>query len=174
MPFTCPRACADTNVLCDFYLAGCIEIIWHLYPDGVWIDPYVHEELKVKYNLDVYHALQVKGLEYISTKNYSAEQLMQMAEIKTRKRALKFADISCIVNSGIHDAVCLSADNAVVSICIERNIKVARHCGILEEAIRREIITKNIAYVHLIKFLDNGLTLPPKVRGEYLGKFSEV
>lgn len=56
MPFQCPRCVIDTNVLSDFYECGCLPLIWQLFPGGVWIDPYVCEELKVKYQLDVQHA----------------------------------------------------------------------------------------------------------------------
>lgn len=57
MPFQCPRCVIDTNVLSDFHECGCLALIWQLFPGGVWIDPYVCEELKSKYQLDVQHAL---------------------------------------------------------------------------------------------------------------------
>lgn len=125
MPFECPRCVIDTNVLSDFYEGGCLGLIWQVYPGGVWIDPYVCEELKAKYNLNVQEELARLQLPYNFTNDYEPEHYVEMAEIKTRRRALKYADISCVVNARIHEATCLSADNAVYKTCGERGVKAA-------------------------------------------------
>lgn len=122
MPFECPRCVIDTNVLSDFYEGKCLDLIWQIYPGGVWIDPYVCEELKAKYNLDVQEQLTRLQLPYNFTNDYEPEHFIEMAEIKNRRRALKYADISCVVNARIHDATCLSADNAVYKTCAERGV----------------------------------------------------
>lgn len=172
MPFSCPRCVVDTNVMSDFYQCNCLELIWSLYPGGVWIDPYVSEELKTQFGLNVQLTLEALQLPYQFTSNYDEVQLLEMVEIKKRRRALKFADISCIVNAKINDAVCLSADKAVVKTCAERGVKVARHGGLLEESLKRDYITKPQALTFLSGFLSQGLTMPPSLRDELLNKFS--
>ncbi|MFJ1217509.1 hypothetical protein ACVSUH_21135 [Yersinia enterocolitica] len=106
MPFECPRCVIDTNVLSDFYEGGCLSLIWQVYPGGVWIDPYVCEELKANYALNVQKELARLQLQYNFTNDYEPEHFVEMAEIKARRRALKYADISCVVNARIHDATC--------------------------------------------------------------------
>jgi len=98
MPFECRKCVIDTNVISDFYECSCLPLIWQLFPEGVWIDPYVSEELKAKYQLDIHQALNKLQLAYNFTNDYEPEHISEMGEIKTRRRALKFADISCIVN----------------------------------------------------------------------------
>ncbi|AEX50944.1 hypothetical protein GRAQ_00090 [Rahnella aquatilis CIP 78.65 = ATCC 33071] len=173
MPFERQKCVVDTNVLSDFYQCECLKLIWDLYPQGVWIDPYVSEELKVRYMLDVQHELQQLGLFYNFTNNYEPEHYLEMAEIKSRRRALKTADISCIVNAKMNDATCLSADNAVYKTCTERGLKAARHGGILEECVRRELITRGKAREYFLAFLDRGLTMKPSVRDELLAIFTD-
>ena len=172
MPFECPRCVIVTNVLSDFYEGGCLGLIWQIYPGGVWIDPYVCEELKAKYNLNVQEELARLQLAYNFTNDYEPEHLVEMAEIKTRRRALKYADISCVVNASIHDATCLSADNAVYKTCEERGVKAARHGGLLQEAVRRGIIDKQQALTYFQFFLDNGLTMKATVRQQVIASFS--
>lgn len=142
MPFQCPRCVIDTNVLADFHECGCLALIWPLFPGGVWINPYVCEELKAKYSLDVQHALAHLQLPYTFTNDYEPQHYAVMQEIKTRRRALKHADISCVIQARLQQATCLSADNAVCKTCQERGIKVSRHGGILEEAVNRNLISK--------------------------------
>lgn len=173
MPFNCPRCVIDTNVLSDFYEYRCLPIIWSLFPGGVWIDPYVSEELRVKYELDVHQALTGLQLQYNFTNDYDADHYTEMLEIKTRRQALKHADISCILNAGMHDATCLSADNAVYKTCVERDIKVARHGGILKEAVSRQLITKPEALAYFMGFLDRGLTMKPSVREQIIADLSQ-
>lgn len=172
MPFECPRGVIDTNVLSDFYEGGCLGLIWQVYPGGVWIDPYVCEELKVKYNLDVQEELARLNLPYNFTNDYEPEHYVEMAEIKIRRRALKYADISCVVNARIHEATCLSADNAVYKTCGERGVKAARHGGLLQEAVRRGLLNKQQALTHFQFFLDRGLTMRPSIREQILASFA--
>lgn len=171
MPFECRRCVIDTNVLSDFFECGCLNLIWQIFPEGVWIDPYVCEELKAKYNLDVQSELNRLQLQYNFTNDYEPEHFAEMAEIKTRRRALKYADISCVVNARIHDATCLSADNAVFKTCDERGVKAARHGGILQEAVTRQFITKAQAREYFQFFLDNGLTMKLSIREQILASF---
>ena len=171
MPFECPRCVIDTNVLSDFYEGKCLDLIWQIYPGGVWIDPYVCEELKAKYNLDVQEQLTRLQLPYNFTNDYEPEHFIEMAEIKNRRRALMYADISCVVNARIHDATCLSADNAVYKTCAERGVKAARHGGLLQEAVHRRLIHKQQALMHFQFFLDRGLTMKSSVREQILASF---
>ncbi|WP_233592973.1 hypothetical protein [Candidatus Pantoea deserta] len=129
-------------MLADFHECGCLALIWQLFPGGVWIDPYVCEELKAKYSLDVQHALAHLQLPYTFTNDYEPQHYAEMQEIKTRRRALKHADISCVIQARLQQATCLSADNAVCKTCQERGIKVSQHGGILEEAVNRNLISK--------------------------------
>jgi hypothetical protein len=172
MPFNCDRCVVDTNVLSDFYEADCLEIIWDLFTGGVWVDPYVCEELKRRFGIDVALCLQQKNLAYHYTNNLTEESYIEMAEIKARKNALKTADILCIIYSKLNDATCLSADGAVVRICVERDVKVARHGGILEEALRRRHITKQEALRLFTMFLGQGLMMSQALRQEFIQKFS--
>lgn len=172
MPFQCPRCVIDTNVLSDFYGCDCLALIWQLFPGGVWIDPYVCEELKVKYQLDVQQTLARLQLPYVFTNDYEPEHYAEMQEIKVRRRALKHADISCVLQARLQDATCLSADNAVFKTCQERGIRVARHGGILEEAINRHMLSKAQARHFFQAFLDRGLTMKPSIRDALLAKFS--
>ncbi|RLM12853.1 PIN domain-containing protein [Gibbsiella quercinecans] len=172
MPFECPRCVVDTNVLSDFYESDCLPLIWQIFPGGVWIDPYVCEELKAKYELDVQQELARLQLPYNFTNDYEPEHLVEMAEIKTRRRALKYADISCVVNARIHEATCLSADNAVYKTCGERGVKAARHGGILQEAVRRSMLTKHQALAYFQRFLDSGLTMKPSIREQLIVSFT--
>ena len=172
MPFQCPRCVIDTNVLSDFYECGCLPLIWQLFPGGVWSDPYVSEELKVKYQLDVQHALAHLQLPYTFTNDYEPEHYAEMQEIKERRRALKHADISCVIQARLQQATCLSADNAVYKTCQERGIKVSRHGGILEEAVKRDMISKAQALRFFQGFLDRGLTMKPSIRAALFEKFS--
>lgn len=172
MPFECPRCVIDTNVLSDFYECGCIQLIWDLFPGGVWIDPYVCEELKVKFALDVQQELARLQLPYNFTNDYEPEHYAEMQEIKTRRRALKHADISCILNARLNDATCLSADNAVFKTCQERNVRVSRHGGVLLEAVNRGMITKAEALAFFLAFLERGLTMRPSIREELIAQFS--
>lgn len=172
MPFECPRCVIDTNVLSDFFESGCLEVIWKIFPGGVWIDPYVCEELKAKYDLDVQQELMRLNLQYNFTNDYEPENLVEMAEIKTRRRALKYADISCVVNARIHDATCLSADNAVYKTCGERGVKAARHGGILQEAVRRQLLTRQEALAIFLLFLERGLTMKSSVREQIITSFA--
>ncbi len=172
MPFSCPRCVIDTNVLSDFYECDCIQLIWDLFPGGVWIDPYVSEELKVKFELDVQAELTARQLPYNFTNDYEPEHYAEMAEIKARRRALKHADISCILNAGLNDATCLSADNAVFKTCQERNVRVTRHGGILVEAIARGLVTKAEALAFFLAFLERGLTMKPSVREALIAQFT--
>jgi len=172
MPFECPRCVIDTNVLSDFYECECIQLIWSLFPGGVWIDPYVCEELKAKYDLDVQQELARLQLPYNFTNDFEPEHYAEMQEIKARRRALKHADISCVINARVNQATCLSADNAVYKTCQERQVRVARHGGILLEAVKREMITKTQALEFFQAFLDRGLTMKPSVREALLVQFS--
>lgn len=172
MPFECTRCVIDTNVLSDFYEGGCLLLIWKIYPDGVWIDPYVCEELKSKYALNVQEELSRLRLQYNFTNDYEPEHFIEMAEIKTRRRALKYADISCIVNARIHDATCLSADNAVYKTCVERGVKAARHGGLLQEAVHRGFVSKHQVLTHFNFFLERGLTMKPSIREQTITSFS--
>ena len=172
MPFTCPRCVIDTNVMSDFFEGQCVRLIWRLFPDGVWIDPYVCEEFKAKYGLEVQRELEKHGLQYRFTADYLPEQLAEMAEIKARRMALKYADISCIVNARVNNATCLSADNAVYKTCLERGVKAARHGGILQEAVRRQHLTKVQALAYFHTFLARGLTMKSAVREEIINSFS--
>lgn len=172
MPFECPRCVIDTNVLSDFFECGCLALIWQIFPGGVWIDPYVCEELKAKYNLDVQNELGRLQLQYNFTNDYEPEHFAEMAEIKIRRRALKYADISCVINARIHDATCLSADNAVFKTCGERGVRAARHGGLLQEAVRRQLITKQEANAHFQLFLERGLTMKPSIREQILAEFT--
>ncbi|MCG3101492.1 hypothetical protein MAQ58_18825 [Enterobacter sp. DRP3] len=162
----------DTNIISDFHEARCLHLLWQLYPGGVWIDPHVSEELRRKFGLDVHQTLAELQLDYNFTNDYAPELLAEMLEIKQRRRALKFADISCIINARLNDAVCLSADNAVYKLCQERNVLVARHGGLLAECVRRELITKAEALEHLTTFLNAGLTMPDEVRDNFFMQFS--
>lgn len=171
MPFNCSRCVVDTNVLSDFFECRCLNLIWNIFPDGVWIDPYVCEELKTKYDLNVQKELNRLRLPYRFTNDYDPGHFVEMAEIKTRKRALKYADISCIINARLHHATCLSADNAVFKTCVERGVKAARHGGILQEAVRRDLLTKPQALGHFECFLSRGLTMKTSVREQLMGEF---
>lgn len=171
MPFECPRCVIDTNVLSDFFECGCLPLIWQMYPGGVWIDPYVSEELKAKYNLDVQSELGRLQLEYSFTNDYEPDHFVEMAEIKSRKAALKTADIACIMNAKIHDATCLSADMAVYRTCSDRGVKAARHGGILQEAVKRNLISKADASTFFSLFLDRGLMMKPSIRDEIMASF---
>ncbi|MCV5289787.1 hypothetical protein OFB97_31100, partial [Escherichia coli] len=75
------------------------------------------------------------------------------------------------VNARIHDATCLSADNAVYKTCAERGVKAARHGGLLQEAVRRRLIHKQQALMHFQFFLDRGLTMKSSVREQILASF---
>lgn len=172
MPFECPRCVIDTNVLSDFFECGCLHLIWRIFPGGVWIDPYVCEELKAKYDLDVQQELGRLNLQYFFTNDYDAEHFAEMGEIKARKAALKTADIACIMNAKIHGATCLSADMAVYKTCADRGVKVARHGGILLEAVRRQMLTNDEARGYFEFFIERGLMMKPSIRDEIIAKLS--
>ena len=46
MPFSRGQASLDTNILRYFFAAGRLDLIWALFPDGIWIDPTVLYELR--------------------------------------------------------------------------------------------------------------------------------
>lgn len=173
MPFQGDRCVVDTNVLSDFFSSGCLGLLWQLFPGGVWIDPYVSEEAKVKFGLDVHMELSQLNLAYNFTNNYDENYYVEMGEIKARKQALKHADICCVINAKIHNATCLSADRAVVKTCEERGLKYARHGGILIELVSRNLITKAEALAYFNNFLSNGLIMRESIRDDIISQLSD-
>ena len=160
MPFRKCQASVDTNILYYFFAAGRLDILWTLFPEGIWIDPAVFYEIRREFENDLEAWLHEQGLGYQVERQFEDAHYVEMAEIKARHRGLKHPDIATIVVAGKHGVTCLSADDAVRKTCDERDIPFARHIGCLEEAVRREVITSAEALRILEAFLEEGLYLP--------------
>jgi len=160
MPFRKRQASVDTNILYYFFAAGRLDILWTLFPEGIWIDPTVFYEIRREFENDLKAWLYEQGLGYQVERQFEDAHNVEIAEIKARHRGLKHPDIATIVVAGKHGIACLSADDAVRKTCDERGIHFARHIGCLEEAVRREIIVPAEAIRILDAFQTEGLYLP--------------
>ncbi len=159
MPFSNSQASLDTNILYYFHVVGRLDLIWALFPEGVWIDPAVLQEIREEFGADLEIHLKEQGFVFQTERQFKDKHYLEMAEIKARRRGLKHADIVTIVVAGKQGATCLSADDPVRKTCDERQIPFARHLGCLDEAIRRGLLCGDEALVILDLFLDEGLYL---------------
>lgn len=160
MPFSRSQASLDTNILRYFFAAGRIDLIWALFPDGIWIDPSVLYELRSEFGDALAANLERDGFPFQVERQFEDHHYVQMAEIKARHRALKHPDIVTVVVAEKQDATCLSADDVVRKICEERGIPFARHLGCLDEAVSRELLGPADAVGLMEEFLEGGLYLP--------------
>lgn len=163
MPFTKNQASLDTNILYYFHAVGRLDLIWALFPGGVWIDPAVLQEIHNEFCTDLETRLRAQGLVFQIERQFEDKHYVEMAEIKARRRGLKHADIVTIVVAGKRGITCLSADDAVRKTCEERRIAFARHLGCLAEAIERSLLSSGEALTILDGFLGDGLYLPHSV-----------
>jgi len=160
MPFSRNQASLDTNILYYFHAVGRLDLIWALFPEGVWIDPAVLQEIRIEFGADLETYLSEQGFVFRIERQFEDRHYVEMAEIKARRRGLKHADIVTVVVAGKQDITCLSADEPVRKTCEERGIPFARHLGCLEEAIKRGLLDDKEALIVLEGFLDEGLYLP--------------
>lgn len=160
MPFRKRQASVDTNILYYFFAAQRLDILWSLFPEGIWIDPSVFYEIRREFGNDLEAWLREQSLGYQVERQFEDAHYLEMAEIKARHRGLKHPDIATIVVAGKRGITCLSADDAVRKTCDERGIPFARHIGCLEEAVLREVIAPAEATRILEVFLEEGLYLP--------------
>lgn len=163
MPFTRTTASADTCVLSDFIAVGRPDLLWRLFPDGIWIDAGVALELQLQFGTSVLADLRIQACEPLVERGFEASHYIEMAEIKTRRPALRHPDIACVVLARMHGATCLSSDGAVRKTCQERGVLIAGQVGCLTEAIDRLLLNRAQAQDLLRTFLANGLYLPASV-----------
>lgn len=168
MPFTRTSASADTCVLSDFIAAGRPDLLWRLFPDGIWIDPGAAIEIQVQFGPSILANLRAQGCEPLIERGFEPGDYIEMAEIKTRRPALRHPDIACVVLARMHGATCLSSDGAVRKTCQERGILMAGQVGCLTEAIDRRLLKRTQAQDLLRTFLANGLYLPTSVVAGFL------
>lgn len=173
MPFSRLEASADTNILSDFYCANHVGLLWQLFPDGIWIDPYILEEIRCKFGYDFLNELKRLNLTHQVERNFEDIHYAEMAEIKARRRGLKHSDIACIVIASKRGITCLSSDDAVRKTCQERGIPLARHLSCLQTAVDRHLISAGNAIFLLQSFIDNGLYLPVDLVDEHLARWEE-
>ena len=169
MPFTRTSASADTCVLSDFIAAGRPDLLWRLFPDGIWIDPGATIELQVQFGTSILADLRTQGCEPLIERGFEPVDYIEMAEIKTRRPALRHPDIACVVLARMHGATCLSSDGAVRKTCQERGIQMAGQVGCLTEAVARLLLKRAQAQDLLQIFLANGLYLPASVVASFIG-----
>jgi predicted nucleic acid-binding protein len=172
MPFTNRAAAADTNVLTDFFTAGCLELLWQLFPDGLWLDASVLMELQESHDDELLRTVRHCGWRMHGEKNRSEQDYGLMQSIKGAHPALKHPDIACVVLAKKYGLTCLSADQLVFKTCGELRLPVVRHVGLLEESIERGLIAAAQASDFLNAFLDNGLYLPRVVIDRSLEKWA--
>lgn len=170
MPFTRTTASADTCVLSDFIAVGRADLLWRLFPDGIWIDPSAAQELQAHYGTGALADLRTQGCEPLVERNFDVRDYVEMAEIKRRRPALLHPDIACVVLARMHGATCLSSDAAVRKTCQERGIPMAGQVGCLEEAVKRRLLKRAEGQDLLRAFLAKGLFLPSSVVAGFLGK----
>ncbi|HHJ19458.1 MAG TPA: hypothetical protein ENJ84_06475 [Gammaproteobacteria bacterium] len=171
MPFSSRQASLDTNILYYFHAVGRLDLLWALFPEGVWIDPAVLQEIRDELGTDIEDSLRGQGLVFHVEKQFEDRHYVEMAEIKARHRGLKHADIVTIVVAGKRGITCLSADDPVRKTCEERNIPFARHLGCLDEAIARGLLTGEEALALLDGFIVEGLYLPRSLVNEFRSKW---
>lgn len=170
MPFSRTSASADTCALSDFIRAGRVELLWQLFPDGIWVDASAIIELQTEFGSAVIDDLRARGCEPLLERAFEDRHYLEMAEIKRRRPALRHPDIACVVLAGMHGATCLSSDGAVRKTCQERGVLVAGQVGCLEEAVRRRLMSRAVAKDLLQEFLTNGLYLPRQLILDFLGR----
>jgi len=168
MPFTRTTACADTCVLSDFIRAGRVELLWQLFPDGIWVDASAVIELQTEFGSAVLDDIRSRGCEPLFERAFEDRHYLEMAEIKRRRPALRHPDIVCVVLAGMHGATCLSSDAAVRKTCQERGVSIAGQLGCLEQAVQRRLISRAVATDLLREFLTNGLYLPRALIADFL------
>lgn len=160
MPFHNTQACVDTNILYYFYVIGRLDLVWALFPDGIWIDPAVLHEIREVFGANLENWLRKQNYPFQIELQFEDRHYLEMAEIKARRPGLKHADIVTIVIAGKHGITCLSTDDAVRKTREERNIAFARHLVCLEAAVQRHLLNSKQATNLLNGFLDEGLFLP--------------
>jgi len=173
MPFSRRQASLDTNILRYFFAAGRLDLIWALFPDGVWIDPSVLHELRNEFGNALATELSRDGFPFQVERQFDDYDYVQMAEIKARHRALKHPDIVTVVVAEKQGITCLSADDVVRKVCEERGVPFARHLGCLDEAIRRGLLGPADAVDLMEGFLAGGLYLPRTIIETYRKKWGK-
>jgi len=173
MPFRNAQACADTNILYYFYAIGRLDLVWALFPDGIWIDPAVLREIREVFGADLEEWLGEQDCPFQIERQFEDRHYLEMAEIKARRPGLKHADIVTIVIAGKQGITCLSADDAVRKTCEERGVSFARHVGCLDEAVCRGLLTQGEALALLDALLEEGLYLPQSLIKRFREKWSE-
>jgi len=154
--------------LSDFIAVGRPDLLWRLFPDGMWIDPGTTIELQVQFGASILADLRTQGCEPLIERGFEPVDYIEMAEIKSRRPALRHPDIACVVLARMHGATCLSSDGAVRKTCRERGIPIAGQVGCLMEAVDRRLLTRARAQDLLRAFLANGLYLPASVVAGFL------
>ncbi len=167
MPFSRSQASLDTNILRYFFAAGRLDLIWKLFPNGIWIDPTVLHELRREFGDALDSGLERDGFPFQIERRFEDHDYVQMAEIKARHRALKHPDIVTVVVAEKQGITCLSADDVVRKVCQERGIPFARHLGCLDEAVSRGLLGPEEALDLMEKFLEDGLYLPAPLVERY-------
>jgi len=171
MPFSHTQASLDTNILYYFHAAGRLDLIWNLFPDGLWIDPTVLHELRKELGGTFEADLEQDGFQFQVERQFEDHDYVQMAEIKARHRALKHPDIVTVVVAEKQSITCLSADDVVRKVCEERGIPFARHLGCLDEAVRRKLLEPADAAALMAEFLEGGLYLPAAMVAKYRSRW---
>ncbi len=171
MPFDHTQASLDTNILRYFFEAGRLDLIWALFPDGIWIDPSVLYEVRKEFGDALDSELKQGGFLFQVERRFEDHDYVQMAEIKARHRALKHPDIVTVVVAEKQGIACLSADDVVRKVCEERGIPFARHLGCLDEAVGRKLLEPGNAASLMEQFLEAGLYLPAAMVQNYQKKW---
>ena len=172
MPFSHSQASLDTNILCYFHAAGRLDLIWKLFPEGIWIDPPVLYELRTEFDGGPEAGLEQQGFQFLVERQFEDHDYVQMAEIKARHRALKHPDIVTLVVAEKQGITCLSADDVIRKVCEERGIPFARHLGCLDEAVLRGLLRPGGAAALMETFLERGLYLPAAMVDRYHRKWT--
>lgn len=160
MPFTKTAASADTCVVTDFYAASRLDLLWRLFPDGLWLDASVLLELHDMHGENILQALSGFTPPHRVEKHWEDSDYELMRVIKSRHRALTHPDIASVVLAHKYGIACLSSDAALFKTCGEYGVPAVRHVGLLDESISRHLIVAKEALTLLDGFVADGLFLP--------------
>lgn len=167
MPPLKDSASADTCVVSDFLATSRLDLLGGLFPQGLWIDPSVLQELSVQFGESVLDDLRSQGCVVLIERGFGPDDYLEMAEIKRRRPALLHPDVVSVVLARMHDATCLSSDGAVRKTCQERGIDVAGHVGCLRQGMVRGLLSHRQASDLLDRMLERGLYLPASVVDDF-------
>lgn len=154
MPDSPPQHIIDTSVLIDFYWGELLEALFAL-PLAFLAPDVIVAELKIP---DGQYLLAL-GLRSVSL---SGDQVLAVMDLAARHRRPSINDLFALVLARVRAVTLLTGDRALRELAETEGIEVHGTLWLLDELVRRGVITPAEASEGLERMLADGSRLPEK------------